>query len=375
MQFPRAYSLQKLIGKKRVLLIYGPRRVGKTTLVKAFIKQSKLRCLDESGDRMKTRLLFEEADHQKILDFLEGYDLLFLDEAQQIKNIGQALKIIIDEKPMYVIASGSSSFELRHQTGEPLTGRKRVLLLYPLSLLELKSTYNAHELREKLPEFMIYGMYPEVLTAGTKKEKMMILREMVDSYLLRDVFTLERIKSPPQLVNMLRMLALQIGSEVSLHELSRHTGLDVKTVQRYLDLLEKAFVIRKVEGFSFNRRKEITSKPKYYFLDTGIRNAIIDSFQPLTHRADTGFLFENFVFAEKLKQLAYKDKAAQLHFWRTHRQQEVDMVILSGMKIQAFEIKWNVKSRKSSNLKTFKSFYGNAQTGMIYPDNLIAFVG
>lgn len=374
MQFPRAYSLQKLIGKKRVLLIYGPRRVGKTTLVKDFIKQSKLRCLDESGDRMKTRLLFEEADHQKILDFLEGYDLLFLDEAQQIKNIGQALKIIIDEKPMYVIASGSSSFELRHQTGEPLTGRKRVILLYPISLLELKSTFNTHELREKLPDFMIYGMYPEVLTARTKKEKMMILREMVDSYLLRDVFTLERIKSPPQLLNMLRMLALQIGSEVSLHELSRHTGLDVKTVQRYLDLLEKAFVIRKVEGFSLNRRNEITSKPKYYFIDTGIRNAILDSFQPLTHRADTGFLFENFVFSEKLKQLAYKDKAAQLHFWRTHRQQEVDMVILSGLKIQAVEIKWNVKNRKSSNLKTFTSLYKNAQTHVINPDNLISFV-
>lgn len=374
MQFPRAYSLKKLISKKRVLLIYGPRRVGKTTLVKDFIKQSKLRCLNESGDRMKTRLLFEEADHQKILDFLEGYDLLFLDEAQQIKNIGQALKIIIDENPMYIIASGSSSFELRHQAGEPLTGRKRVLLLYPLSLLELKTVYNTHEIREKLPDFMIYGMYPEVLTARTKKEKMMILREMVDSYLLRDVFTLERIKSPPQLVNMLRMLALQIGSEVSLHELSRHTGLDVKTVQRYLDLLEKAFVIRKVEGFSYNHRNEITSKPKYYFIDTGIRNAIIDAFQPLTHRTDTGFLFGNFVFSEKLKQLAYKDKAAQLHFWRTHRQQEVDMILLTGLKIQAYEIKWNVKNRNSSHLKSFKMLYKNAQTGLINPENFIDFV-
>lgn len=374
MQFPRAYLLRRLISKKRVLLIYGPRRVGKTTLVKDFLKQSKFRCLDESGDRMITRLLFEEADHRKILDFLEGYDLLFLDEAQQIKNIGQALKIIIDEKPMYVIASGSSSFELRHQAGEPLTGRKRVLLLYPISLLELKTVYNTHELREKLTDFMLYGMYPEVLTARTKKEKMMILREMVDSYLLRDVFTLERIKSPPQLVNMLRLLALQIGSEVSLHELSRHTGLDVKTVQRYLDLLEKAFVIRKVEGFSNNRRNEITSKPKYYFIDTGIRNAIIDAFQPLTHRSDAGVLFENFVFSEKLKQLTYKEKADRLFFWRTHRQQEVDMVILSGLKIQAYEIKWNANNRKSLHLKTFKSVYKNAQIGFINPDNFIAFV-
>ncbi|MCX8081583.1 MAG: ATP-binding protein [Bacteroidia bacterium] len=374
MFFDRAYALQKLISKKRVLLIYGPRRVGKTTLVKHFIKQSKLRCKYDSGDFVHTRLLFEEADFRKLKEYMEGYDLLFLDEAQQIRNIGQALKLMVDEMSVYVIASGSSSFDLRHQAGEPLTGRKRTLLLYPMSLMELRKKYNPHELREKLPDLMTYGMYPEVLVAASKKEKMMILNEMVDSYLLKDVFALERIKSPAHFVDLLRLLALQVGHEVSLHELSRQIHVDVKTVGRYLDLLEKAFVIKKVGGFSSNLRNEITAKAKYYFLDTGIRNALIASFQPLNQRSDAGTLFENFVFSEKWKQITYKESPATLYFWRTHQQQEIDMIVKTGTKIRAVEIKLNPKNRKSGALKAFKEAYKNAETSIVHMENLLSFV-
>ncbi|GAB4198867.1 MAG: ATP-binding protein [Bacteroidia bacterium] len=371
MYIEREYNLEKLISKKRVLMIYGPRRVGKTTLIKEFLKNTRLKYKLDSGDHIQTQILFGSQDFNKIKDYLEGYELLIIDEAQQIKNIGQTLKIIIDEFPMYVIVSGSSSFELSHNTGEPLTGRKNTLLLYPISLFELKKIYNTYEIKNKLNDWLIYGMYPEVINAKTKKEKRIILQELVDSYLLKDVFSLERIKSPSQFVDLLKLLAFQIGSEVSLNELASQVRLDVKTVARYLDLLEKSYVIKKLNVFNKNKRQEIVSKSKYYFIDNGIRNAIINQFNSPDSRNDMGELFENFIIIEKLKQITYKRDSTQIFFWRTKQQHELDMVLVKDNKIKGLEIKFNKGKIKASTANTFKSLYKNSTISILNKENFI----
>lgn len=371
MQFERVYKIEKLISKKRVLMIYGPRRVGKTTLIKEFLKKTKLKYKFDSGDHIQTQLLFSSHDFDRIRDYLEGYELLIIDEAQQIKNIGQTLKIIIDEFPMYVIVSGSSSFELSYSTGEPLTGRKNTLLLYPISLLELKNVYNKFEIKNNLKDYLIYGMYPEVINAKTKKEKRIILQELVDSYLLKDVFSLERIKSPSQFVDLLKLLAFQIGSEVSLNELSMQVRLDVKTVARYLDLLEKAYVIKKLVSFSNNKRQEVVSKSKYYFIDNGIRNAIINQFNTPDSRNDMGQLFENFIIIEKLKQITYKRDNTQMYFWRTKQQHEIDMILVKDNHIKGFEIKWNKQKIKTASVNAFKSAYKKSTVSILNSENFL----
>lgn len=372
--FDRFYNIAKLISKKRVLMIYGPRRVGKTTLVKEFLKNTHLKYKLDSGDNIKTQLLFEQMDFETIQDYIQGYQLLVIDEAQQIKNIGRTLKIIIDEFPMYIIVTGSSSFEISHQTGEPLTGRKKTLLLFPLSVLELKKYYNTYEMKSQLSEWLIFGMYPEVLSAKTKKEKAHILKELVDSYLLKDVFALERIKAPANLLELLKLLAYQIGSEVSLNELAMHTRMDVKTVARYLDLLEKSYVIKKITGFSRNKRNEIVNKAKYYFIDIGIRNAIINQFNNLNYRNDTGALFENFIMMEKYKKIVYTGNLSELYFWRTHQQKEIDMIEVKGKQIYGYEIKWNnntSKKTKNSNIHSFKQEYKTAKVSIINSENFL----
>ncbi len=355
-------------------MIYGPRRVGKTTLVKEFLKNTHLKYKLDSGDNIKTQLLFEQMDFETIQDYIQGYQLLVIDEAQQIKNIGRTLKIIIDEFPMYLIVTGSSSFEISHQTGEPLTGRKKTLLLFPLSVLELKKYYNTYEMKSKLSEWLVFGMYPEVLSAKTKKEKAHILKELVDSYLLKDVFALERIKAPANLLELLKLLAYQIGSEVSLNELAMHTRMDVKTVARYLDLLEKSYVIKKINGFSRNKRNEIVNKAKYYFIDVGIRNAIINQFNNLNYRNDIGALFENFIMMEKYKKIVYTGNLSELYFWRTHQQKEIDMIEVKGKQIYGYEIKWNhntSRKTKHSNITVFKQEYKTAKVSIINSENFL----
>lgn len=371
MYIPRAYNLQKSISKKRVLMLYGPRRVGKTTLIKEFLKQTKLKYKLDSGDFIHTQILFSSNDFKKIKEYLEGYELLVIDEAQQIKNIGQTLKIIIDEFPMYVIVSGSSSFELSHQTGEPLTGRKKTLLLYPISIYELKKIYNPYELKEKLNDFLIYGMYPEVLSARTKKEKRLILKELVDSYLLKDVFSLERIKSPSQFVDLLKLLAFQVGYEVSLNELATNVLLDVKTVSRYLDLLEKAYVIKKISCYSNNKRNEVTNKAKYYFLDNGIRNGVINQFNSLDLRNDVGQLFENFIIIEKIKDITYRSDNTEIYFWRTLQQHEIDLVLVKDKIVKGYEIKWNKGKVNTTAKNHFLSTYKKASVEIINNENFL----
>lgn len=269
-------DLNKVFRPNRVLMIYGPRRVGKATLLQRFLSQFSLRTKLDSGDNLRTQLLFASRDFDSLFAFVEGYDLLAIDEAQRIPHIGEALKILADHRPkLSIIATGSSSFDLSQAGGEPLTGRKHLITLYPIAQLELLSQLNKHELNERLNEFLVFGSYPDVVTAKTSREKREVLDELVDSYLLKDVFSMERLRGSRVILDLLKLLAFQVGQQVSWNELASHVKIDVKTVGRYLDILEKAFVIKSLGGFSRNLRSEITQKQKYYFLDNGIRNAVI----------------------------------------------------------------------------------------------------
>lgn len=283
------------------------------------------------------------------------------------------LKILIDQLPnIKIVVTGASSFELAGQIGEPLTGRKITLTLFPLSQIEMGKLYNDYELRNRLEEYLIFGSYPEALTSETVNDKKNILEELVGSYLLKDILELEKVKSSKLLLDLLRLLAFQVGSEVSLSELGKQLGIDSKTVARYLDLFEKSFVIINIRGFSRNRRKEITSKSKYYFLDNGIRNAIIANFNPLEIRDDIGKLWENFLVVERLKKQAYNKIYSNNYFWRTWDQKEVDWVEEREGQLFGYEFKWKSKSRKSSAAWTKN--YPDATLDIIDNENYLAFV-
>lgn len=371
----RFYSdLGSLLQPQRVLIIYGPRRVGKTTLLKQFLATTSFRYKLDTGDNIRTQQVLSSQNLPLLREYAEGYDLLALDEAAQIPNIGMGLKLIVDNLPnIRVIATGSSSFDLSHQIGEPLTGRKRTLTLYPIAQLELLSQHNRYELKEKLEEFLIFGSYPEVVTARTKKEKITILQELVDSYVFKDILTLERVKGTKILLDLLKLLAFQIGNQVSLNELSIQLGIDVKTVGRYLDLLEKTFIITRLGGFSRNLRSEITSKSKYFFLDNGVRNAVIAQFNPLDSRNDTGQLFENFIIMERTKKRSYKGIYGTAYFWRTHQQQEIDLIEERDGKLFAYECKWSVK-KKVVAPKEWISIYPNATFAVITAQTYLDFI-
>jgi len=371
----RAYEpLDVYLQPNKVLVIYGPRRVGKTTLLQNFLAKTTLRYKLDSGDNIRTQQVLSSQDFDQILAYVEGYELLAIDEAQGIPNVGMGLKIIVDQAPnVRVIATGSSSFELAGQIGEPLTGRKHTLTLYPIAQAELLSIYNRYELRKRLEEFLVFGTYPEVVQATTQSARIEIVTEIANAYLLKDILAFDRVKSSRTLLNLLQLLALQVGSEVSVSELASRLGVDAKTVQRYLDLLEKAFVIIRVGGFSRNLREEITQKAKYYFFDNGIRNAIIAQFNRLDQRNDVGQLWENFIFIERMKRRVYAPLYANVYFWRTYDQQEIDLVEEREGKLFGYECKWS--SRKPvSPPKRWLSTYSNAEFTAITPDNYLEFV-
>jgi uncharacterized protein len=367
----RIVHIERHLKSKKVLILYGARRVGKTTLLKDFLSHSKLKYRLDSGDNIRLQHLFESQDFSALSDYVEGYELIAIDEAQQIKNIGMGLKILVDEHPsLKIIVTGSSSFDLSQSIGEPLTGRKRTVVLYPISLLELSALYNKQELSEQMETFLRFGLYPEIVTTKSKKEKMAILQELVDSYLLKDILSLERIKGSRQLLDLLKLLAFQIGNEVSLSELATQVRLDVKTVGRYLDILEKGFVIKRIGALSRNLRKEVTSKAKYYFLDVGIRNAIISQFNELGDRSDTGNLFENFIVMERQKTNAYQQRISQTYFWRTYDGQEVDFVEEHNARIHGYEVKWS-QSKKPRTPKSWKTTYPDALLTLINRENFL----
>jgi len=373
--YRRAYEpLNNYLKPNKVLVIYGPRRVGKTTLLQNFLKQTELKFKLDSGDNIRTQQILSTGDFNRILAYYEGYELIAIDEAQNISNIGKALKIIVDQIPgIKVIATGSSSFELAGQVGEPLTGRKKTLILYPMSQYELAFEFNKFELNEKLEDYLIFGLYPEVVQSQKRAEKIDIIKEIADSYLLKDILVFERVKSSRLLLDLLKLLSFQVGNEVSFSELSTALGADVKTMQRYIDLLEKAFVITKLGGFSRNLRNEITNKNKYYFFDNGIRNAVIAQFNNLDQRNDIGALWENFMFSERLKYRSYLSIYSNNYFWRTYEGQEIDLVEEREGKIFGYEFKWS-NLKKTKPPKNWKITYPESEFQIIHKDNYQDFI-
>jgi len=374
MHIKRKYhNIINFIEPNKILVIYGPRQAGKTTLIKDSLKNCKLKFRMDTGDNIIVRNILSSQDADSIIKYVEGYDLFIVDEAQKIPRIGESLKILIDQRPdLKIIVTGSSSFELAGQVGEPLTGRKKTLTLFPISQAELSYHYPPQELKEKLKEMLVFGSYPDVVTAKTIEKKKIILEELTNSYLLKDILEFDRIKNSKVLLDLLRLLAFQIGSEVSLTELGQKVGLDHKTVARYLDILEKTFVLYNVRGYSRNLRKEIVKKSKYYFYDNGIRNTLIANFNDLNLRNDIGELWENFIFIERMKKRNYNKIYANVYFWRTWDKEEIDIVEERDGKLFGFECKVSDKKVKIPNL--WKNAYPESEFQVITKKNYLDFI-
>lgn len=372
MKYIRKQKIEDNLFEGRVLVIYGPRRVGKTTLLKEFLEtQKNKKVYFSTGDDIIIRELFASENRVKILDFASPHDVIAIDEAQNIKKIGLGVKMIIDSFPeKNIILTGSSAFELSREVGEPLTGRHFTMTLLPFSEEELG--LGKFELENKLDEYLIYGKYPEVLKAHDTYTKEKILQELISSYLLKDILALDNIKSPDLLLDIVRCLAFQVGGEVSFNEIARIVKSDVKTIQRYVDVLEKMFVIKKVRGYSKNLRNEISKKTKFYFYDNGIRNAVISQFNNLSTRDDIGGLWENYIFMELYKKSVNGLNHDTYYFWRTHTGQEIDIIKETNGSIVAFECKWSKETAKVPPL--FSVNYPTAEFSVIHKNNYLEYL-
>jgi len=374
MKIERYYhNLDTFLKPNKVLVIFGPRQVGKTTLLHDYLQNTSYNYRLDSGENFHVQDILSSLNFNKLKDYITGYDLVAIDEAQKIPRIGDALKIIVDQFPgIRVIATGSSSFELAGQIGEPLTGRKTTLTLFPIAQLELSKIFNPFDLHARLDEFLIYGTYPEVIITNKSKEKIRLLHEISGSYLMKDILEFERVKSSQKLMMVLRLLAYQIGHEVSFHEIAQKVGMDHKTLARYIDLLEKAFVIIRLGGFSRNLRNEIVKKNKFYFYDTGIRNAIIANFNRLELRNDMGQLWENFITIERIKKQNYHEITTNNYFWRTWTGEEIDFVEEREGNLFGYEFKWTDKNVKIP--KSWKQNYPASTFEVIHSDNYQSFI-
>ena len=373
----RYYSnkILKLLVPNKVLVIYGPRRVGKTTLVEKFLEGYKGKVYRSTGEDVKLREVLESSDFSKIIPFFSDYDLIFIDEAQKIANVGQGLKIVVDQIPgVKVIATGSSSFDLSNQLGEPLVGRQNILKLYPVSIMELRKELGTGVVQQNLENYLIYGGYPEVMMATSFQEKTEYLELIRDSYLYKDILELESVRNSRKIYDLLRLVAFQIGHEVSHQELGRQLSMSRNTVLRYLDLLEKSFVLINVGGFSRNLRKEISKTSRYYFYDNGVRNAVIGNFNQLSSRDDVGQLWEDFLFIERMKLREYLKIRGNYYFWRTYDKKEIDLVEERGGKLFGYEFKWGSMKQKTPP-KDWLENYKQASYSVIDQDNYLKFVG
>jgi predicted AAA+ superfamily ATPase len=361
MYIPRQIThevLTDLMQSGKVILIYGPRQAGKTTLSKRILEKTKLKSITANADQVKYADILSSRDLTKLKALTHGYDILFIDEGQRIENIGLNLKILHDEIPdLKILVTGSSSFLLSNKVTESLTGRKKVYTLLPVSMGELAKMYNHFELNDQLEERLVYGLYPEVIKQTGYHDKEEYLREISASYLFKDILELENIKHPFKIRDLLRLLAYQTGSQVSLHELGRQLGINRETVERYLFLLEQSFVIFRLPAFSRNPRKEISKSQKFYFYDNGIRNILIDNLKSLKTRNDTGALWENFILSERLKKLLYERKYVNRYFWRTYAGTEIDYVEETGNQVTGFEIKYG--KTKVRIPKSWQDHYGS----------------
>jgi len=366
-------NLKSAVRPGKVVVIYGPRRVGKTTLLKKYLESVHEEVLFVNGDDIVVRQYLESRSPEKLTDFVGNHSLLLVDEAQYVKQIGLNLKIIVDNIPsLRIIATGSSSFDLAKDIGEPLTGRKKVLKLLPLAQLEIAHIEKPHQTKANLDARLIYGAYPEVVLLRSNTERQAYLHELLSSYLFKDILQLEGIRYADKLQRLLQLLAFQIGKEVSLAELGRQLGMSKNTAERYLDLLEKVFVIFRRSGFSRNLRKEIVKNQRYYFYDNGIRNALINNFNPLEIRDDIGALWENYLITERLKKQEYLGQSVNAYFWRTYDKKEIDLVEESEGRLSGFEIKW--KRHLVQPPKQWLDAYPNSDFELIHQDNYLQFI-
>jgi hypothetical protein len=369
----RNIDLGRYLEKNKVLIIYGARQVGKTTLVKNFLSSTNLKYSFYTGDDIKFAQDLSKCDLYTIKKIVGDIELLVIDEAQKIDNIGRALKLIVDNiKDIYVLVTGSSSFDLANSTSEPLTGRKNLITLYPISIQELLYDTTQYDISRRLGEFLVYGMYPNVVSLENFKDKENRINEIRDSYLIKDILEFNKVKRSQLVIDLLRHLAFQVGSEVSTVELGKNLGIDNKTVKRYLDLLEKSFVIFSLSGFSRNLRKEINKMEKYYFYDNGIRNSLIRNFNDLDTRNDVGQLWENFLMVERMKHNSHNKLSVNYYFWRTYDQKEIDLIEERGGKLYGYEFKWNHKNIKAP--KEWVEEYDNSEFKVIDKENYLEFV-
>jgi len=375
MEIPRIIEsqIQKQIGKQKVILLYGTRRTGKSTIIENIAAKEENTLLLQGEDMDVSRLLQNRtvANYKRLT---KGKKLIIIDEAQSIPEIGKILKLMIDTiKGITVIATGSSSFDLQNSTGEPLVGRNLVYQLYPIAQVELSVIQDHLTTVHDLEERLIYGSYPELWQLENNGERQNYLKQLVNNYLLKDLLMIENIKGADVLYKLLQMLAFQVGSQVSTVELGNNLQLNRQTVDRYLDLLSKVFIIYPLTGYSNNLRKEVTKSKKWYFFDNGIRNALIANFNPLHQRNDVGQLWEQYFLSERIKFNSYSNYFPQYFFWRTYDGQEIDLLELNNkQQLTALECKW--KDDKIKVPAAFSKAYPKAEFNVIHQDNYLDWI-
>ena len=347
-------QLLAAIGKKPIVILYGARQVGKTTLIKSLLSKF-IKTLYLQGDDPKDALLLEHRSAKELSELVSGYELVVIDEAQRVQDIGITLKLIADNvKDASVIATGSSSFELANKLNEPLTGRNRKFYLYPLSIKELLDAYGKIRVTKELESSMIFGMYPEIVNAVSREDKATLIKELAGDYLFKDLFLFGDIRNSFAFEKLVKLLALRIGSEISYTELSKEVGISRETVYKYVNLLEQAFIVFRLTPMYTNKTKEINKSHKIYFYDVGMRNALLGNFDSMELRPDKGAIFENFFIAEKIKERAYSLRSSTIHFWRNRQGAEVDFVesMQAGSEIVAYECKWKENAAVPLAFKT-----------------------
>jgi len=359
----------------KVVVLYGARQVGKTTLANDILAAVPRVGRLVNADELVYREALASQNKQQLGELLGQADLLIIDEAQRVPNIGLNLKILIDSYPgITILATGSASFELANKISEPLTGRALTFNLYPLSYIEVRQTFGGLEARHQLERWLIWGGYPAIVTEENAALRERLLGELVGAYLYRDLLELEGIRRSHRLVDLLRLLAFQIGQEVSVAELATSLGLGQPTVARYLDLLEKVFVIFRVSGFSRNLRKEVVKNARYYFYDVGVRNSLIQNFNPLHLRNDAGQLWENYLMIERLKANQALDRSVNTYFWRTYDQKELDCIEEYGGQLHGYEFKWGEGSIRKKTQAEFTRAYPNSELHLVNPENFEQFI-
>ncbi len=365
-------QLIKSIGSNKVLLLYGTRRVGKTFLIRSIQEKQGSKTLFLNGEDFDVQELFKKRSIANYQTILGDCSLLIIDEAQAIPEIGKALKLMIDSfQHLTILATGSSSLDLVNSSGEPLTGRQYAFTLYPFAQTELSET--PFEALQRLDERLVFGSYPEVIHIPGREEKSLYLQQLVQSYLLKDILAYSGIRHADKIFSLLRLIAFQAGSEVSYNELGNQLGMSKITVENYLDLLSKVFILYKLPSYSSNHRSEIAKGAKWYFFDNGIRNAVINDFRMPALRNDMGVLWESYVISERIKKMRYQRSLTQFYFWRNYQQQEVDLIETENGQMRGFEIKLS-PGKKFKTSSAFKATYPDCKIEPVHRDNYLDFI-